>query len=73
MRYLTINRCPQHGAYMISIDTDTGGTRLTEDKCCGRWHEIKRLPMSAKRLRDAAVEMECHADQMEQEGEEGQT
>ena len=70
MRYLTINRCPTHEVYSVSIDDEGGGTRLTPGKCCGRWIEIGRWPMTAARLREIANEIECNADQLEHEVDE---
>lgn len=68
MKYLSISKC-EHGAWMVSVDDEGGGTRLTPIKCCGRWVESARIPMSAQQLRDAAIEMECNADQLDNEEE----
>lgn len=67
MRYLSICKCPEHGTWMLSVDDEGGGTRITSSKCCGRWDVVKRFPMTAKQLREAAAELECNADQLEQE------
>lgn len=67
-RWLSINRCPEHSDFWsISIDSDSGGTRLTSAKCCGRWHVVKRFEMTPEKLRDIATELECEADQMRRE------
>ena len=60
MKFLTLNRCP-HGIEMISLDDEGGGTNLTGNKCCGRWHEVKRWPMHELNLRNAANEFETAA------------
>ena len=45
---LSINRCPIHqGYWSISIDDDSGGTRLTDGKCCGQWRTVKAWVLSA--------------------------
>jgi hypothetical protein len=40
-------QCPDHGFACISIDDDSGGTRVTGGKCCGRWITVKEFPMTA--------------------------
>jgi hypothetical protein len=65
--YLAINRCPNHGCFSISIDNETGGTRLTDNKCCGRWDIVKRFPMTEKQLRNIVIEIECASEQLESE------
>lgn len=62
---IVLNRCP-HGVEMISIDNEGGGTNLTGNKCCGRWHEVKVWPMSALLLRGAADEFEGAATNEEE-------
>lgn len=64
---LTIDKCPLHGVYAISLDDEGASVRLTPDKCCGRWERHKAWPISARAMREMAEELECQADQMEQE------
>ena len=66
-RFLTINRCPQHGVWSLSIDHNSGGIRITSTKCCGRWNQIHQFSMSEKQLREAAEEFEHAAAQAERE------
>jgi hypothetical protein len=66
-RYLSIDRCPHHGYYAISLDAEHCGTRLTNGKCCGQWTRVKAWEMTPAQLRSIATEMECAAVQMEQE------
>lgn len=50
---LSIDRCPAHGYWAISVGDEHGGTRLTPGKCCGRWEGVRswRLsPMEVDRL-----------------------
>lgn len=72
--YLTLNECREHKVQSISMDEhddDGGGTgvRLTDDKCCGRWTETKRWPMSIASLRRIADECESGIDTLEEEEE----
>ena len=41
-KYIAINKCPKHGYYMISVEDDNGGFRLTGSKCCGSWKTVQR-------------------------------
>ena len=66
MRYMSISKC-EHGTWMVSLDDDGGGTRLTPKTCCGRWVELANINMTAQQLRDAATELECVADEMDRE------
>ena len=67
-RWLSINRCPEHSNFWsISIDSDTGGSRLTSNKCCGRWVAVKRFEMTPEKLTDICLDLECEADQMRRE------
>lgn len=45
---LSICRCPTHGYWSVSIDDESGGTRLTPSKCCGRWSIVKSWRLSAQ-------------------------
>ena len=65
MRYLTISKCPTHDFWAVSIDDEGCGTRLTPAKCCGHWEVVKQFKMTAQQLRDAVIELECAAEQME--------
>ena len=40
---LSINRCPHHGFWSISVDCpeQSSGLRLTHGKCCGSWAALK--------------------------------
>jgi hypothetical protein len=38
---LSINKCPAHGYWSISIGDEHGSVRLTEGKCCGRWDTVR--------------------------------
>lgn len=64
--FLSIDKCPAHGFYAISLDDDSGGHRLTPSKCCGRWERVKAWKMDAKQLRDIAIEIECSAERLEE-------
>jgi hypothetical protein len=56
---LTLNKCP-HGVEMISLEASYGGgVRITGNKCCGRWTEIKQWPMNRVLLHEASEELEC--------------
>ena len=71
MKDLTICKCPIHGMWSISLDNNSDtGLRITPYKCCGRWTDIKRFPISAEQLRSIAEELECAAEDVEHEGED---
>jgi len=62
---LCINRCPAHGCWSVSVDSDHGGTRITSGKCCGRWDEVKSWPMTSAALHEAARVFEDAAEEAE--------
>jgi hypothetical protein len=66
-KYLTINKCPKHGFWSISLDDESGGHRLTPTKCCGYWETITEWQLNAAILRDIAKELECAADELEKD------
>ena len=39
-KYISINKCSAHGFYMIAIEDDNGGHRITPTKCCGSWQTV---------------------------------
>lgn len=46
---ITIQRCPTHNYWAITIDTPgVGGTRITPSKCCGSWETVKTWPMDER-------------------------
>ena len=67
MKYLAINRCPNHGVESISLeDEDGNGVRLTGHKCCGSWTMVKKFQLNAHLLRAAADEFESAAIEAEE-------
>ena len=61
---LSIDKCP-HGTYAIAVNDDSGGTRLTTGKCCGRWDLMKQWLMTPEQLRTAANTLLEYAEQAE--------
>ena len=66
---LSINRCPAHGVWSVSLDQRESGTRLTPTKCCGSWKLRFEWLLEADQLRDladhfleAAADMEASVD-----------
>ena len=60
---LSIDRCPVHKEFWaISVGDESGGTRLTPGKCCGRWNEVKSFVMSRESLLEAADEITNYAE-----------
>ncbi len=57
---LSIDRCPSHGRYAISLNDEHGGTRLTSGKCCGLWRTIHEWEMEANELQDLIQEAKSH-------------
>lgn len=51
-----LNECA-HGVQTLSLDRIDAdglvGTRFTSGKCCGRWTEARRWPMTLRQLLDA--------------------
>ncbi len=43
---LSIDRCPTHGYWAVSIGRGYGSTRLTPTKCCGRWDTVREWKFS---------------------------
>ena len=65
---LAVNRCPIHPEFWaISVDDQSGGTRITSGKCCGRWTVVRAWKMTATQLRDAARVFEDAAEEADDE------
>lgn len=65
---LSICQCPVHrNFWMVSIDGDGSGTRLTPSKCCGSWREVRSWKMTGKELRRMANEIECAAEEADKD------
>lgn len=64
--YLSLDRCDQHGMQALSLNHNGSGTRLTRGKCCGRWREVQKWPLTGAEMREIANEFECAADQAEE-------
>lgn len=44
---ISVNKCPEHSAYAISIDDENGvGSRITPSKCCGKWETVFSWPVT---------------------------
>lgn len=69
---LTINRCPAHGWWSISVDDDGGGVRVTPSKCCGRWDEVKTFPLTGLQWQELARLAEEAAEESDAEPREGE-
>jgi hypothetical protein len=55
IHYITISQCPRHSTVLaITFDSETGGMRVTSDKCCGEWRVVKRWPLIDERIADIA-------------------
>jgi hypothetical protein len=63
MKTISLDKCP-HGMFAISLnDEDKGfGTRLTPNKCCGRWEMVVTWKLTGDQLREIANEFSCAAD-----------
>lgn len=67
---LVYMRCPEHGFAAISIDDETGcGTRVTPDKCCGSWRNVKDWALDASDWRELAELAEAAALSADTRGE----
>lgn len=66
---LAINVCQDHGVWAISIDDESGGIRLTDGKCCGRWEVVKSWPLTHRLAEAIIVETQCarNADERQDE------
>lgn len=56
--WLSIDQCPIHRYWAISLVDETGGVRLTDSKCCGRWdtaHKFAMTPSKIQSIIDALV------------------
>ena len=62
---LAINVCQDHGVWSISIADDSGGIRLTDGKCCGRWEVVKSWPLTARLAENIVTEIESAREQDE--------
>jgi hypothetical protein len=64
---LSILRCPiHHKFWAISLDDEDGcGTRLTPDKCCGRWDAVVRFALTPNAINDIIAELECARERIE--------
>ena len=62
---LSLNRCPNHGTFSVSLDSGRSGTRLTSAKCCGRWVEVQSWPMSIPDLKRAEKEIQDAISELE--------
>jgi len=62
---LVINQCPTHKWWSISVDYDSGGVRVTDGKCCGRWNVIHSFPMSPRLWKELAMLAEQAAEDTE--------
>jgi hypothetical protein len=57
---LAINRCPSHGYWSVSLDSEGHGLRLTPGKCCGRWDTVKAWNVDPQKLiEDIEGELGC--------------
>lgn len=56
-----LNKCPNHGTLMLSIDKGGIGSRIAGPKCCGRWLVVHEWPMSQKEWREVVIEIESEA------------
>ncbi len=66
MPRLSINQCPDHGFWSVTIDWDRGsGLRVTPGKCCGRWQEIKSWKLSERDWRELINAAECALEETE--------
>lgn len=69
--YLSVDKCDTHDAYNITLNSrhaqTTSGVRLSTRNCCGRSREMERFELTAKQMRNIAIEFECAAEQAEQE------
>jgi hypothetical protein len=64
MAKLSINQCPDHGFWSVSIDSDNGGgTRITPGKCCGRWQVVKSWKLGYDDWHELINEAECALEQ----------
>lgn len=64
---LSIDRCPVHGFFAVSLNQGGTGTRLTRTKCCGRWKQVIGWPMQAAELRELADLCERMAEDSERQ------
>ena len=67
LRWISIDKCP-HGTLSISLDSEGGGTKLLPAKCCGRWTQLKTWKVTPDMLRIIANELECAAQEIEDDG-----
>jgi hypothetical protein len=67
MKTLSLDKCP-HGMFAISLNSEHSGTRLTPNKCCGRWDEVKSWKLTSTQLREIANEFTCAADDEDDAG-----
>lgn len=66
--FVAINRCPVHKDFWsVSVDDESGGTRITPGKCCGQWRVVKSWRLDPRELREAARVFEDAADTLETE------
>jgi hypothetical protein len=64
--WLSIDHCPKHGYYAVSVNDENGGTRLTKPKCCGSWTEVKRFEVGPRQLKSMVDELEFYAESAEE-------
>ena len=63
MKTLSLDKCP-HGMFAIALNDEDKkiGTRITSNKCCGRWNMMKTWKLTGKQLREITNEFMCTAD-----------
>ena len=57
MKRISIMKCARHNVYAISIDDESGGTRLTPMKCCGSWTTTHSWPITERMIETIAEEL----------------
>mgnify|MGYP003589837222 CR=1 FL=1 len=53
---LAISVCSRHDTYMVSVEDENSGLRVTPSKCCGRWTTVREWELSERDWLDLAKE-----------------
>ena len=54
MSTLSIDKCPIHGYWAVSVNEESFGRRVTPGKCCGRWDTVRQWKLSKREWKELA-------------------